>query len=174
MVRTDGYRDDASMVIHLGDIGDAEEVRNAAARFRAALDQGGLRLCSLANFPRGSCGDTSELLGQYLSDSGFGTWRYRSGVQTDPAGITHAWIERDGLILDITADQFPDISEPVVLTMDRTWHDAHFTPMASHGAADLEWFARSDNRADAQADYLTLRQRADALLPQPLEGSTPD
>jgi hypothetical protein len=146
----------------------AKAVRDAATRFRTALEQGSLRLRSLADFPNGSCGDASELLGQYLSDSGLGTWSYRSGTQSDPF-LTHAWVERNGLIVDITADQFPDISEPVLLTTGRTWHDACFPSGPSTKAADLDWFEPNINRADALADYDTLKRRADALrAPLPL------
>jgi len=38
-------------------------------------------------------------------------------------GPTHAWIERDGVIVDITADQFDDVEQAVIVTADRTWHD---------------------------------------------------
>lgn len=141
---------------------NAEAVRDTAMRFRVALEQGGVRLDSLAGFPRGSCGDASELLGQYLSDSGLGTWSYRDGMQSDPF-FTHAWVERNGLILDITADQFPDVSEPVLLTADRTWHDARFPSSPGSRAANLDWFEGNTNRADAFADYATLKRRADAL-----------
>ena len=96
-------------------------VRAAATSFRTALEQGGLRLISLAQFPHGSCGDTCELLGQFLFDSGLGQWIYCSGQRDEPFQ-THAWLERDGLILDITADQFGDIHEPVLLTRDHGWH----------------------------------------------------
>jgi hypothetical protein len=39
----------------------AEAVCDAATRFRTALEQGNLRLRSLADFLNGSCGDASEL-----------------------------------------------------------------------------------------------------------------
>jgi hypothetical protein len=39
---------------------------------------------------------------------------------------THGWIESDGIIIDITADQFPDITAPALVTRDRTWHDQRF------------------------------------------------
>ncbi len=78
----------------------------AASAFRAALERGSLRLISLVEFPKGSCGDTCELLGQFLADSGLGDWLYCSGQQDEPFQ-THAWLEQHGLILDITADQFP-------------------------------------------------------------------
>jgi hypothetical protein len=90
-------------------------VRAAASAFRAGLERGGLPMISLADFPKGSCGDTCELLGQFLADSGLGEWQYRSGQRDEPFH-THAWLEQDGLILDITADQFPDVDEPVLLT----------------------------------------------------------
>lgn len=137
-------------------------VRDAATRFRTALEQGGLGLHSLRNFPIGSCGDTSEMLGQYLSDSGLGTWSYRCGIERD-LFVSHAWVERCGLIVDITADQFADISERVIVTTDRTWHDARFPSGPSRKTADLNWFTGNDNRADAMADYETLKRRADAL-----------
>jgi hypothetical protein len=159
-------------VTTVGDNGSyAEAVRDAAARFRTALEQGSLRLRSLADFPNGSCGDASELLGQYLSDSGLGMWSYRRGTQSDPL-LTHAWVERDALIADITADQFPDMSEPVLVTTDRIWHDARFPSGPSDRGADLDWFELNNNRADALADYDTLKRRADALrAPLPLIAS---
>ena len=108
------------------------------------------------------------MLGQYLSDSGLGTWSYRSGTQS-VLFATHAWVERNDMIVDITADQFADISEPVIVTADRTWHDTRFPSGPSRKAANLNWFGSHDNRADALADYETLKRRADSLresLPQ--------
>lgn len=156
----DGKDVEANIAAAIDGICDTEAVRDAATRFRAALEQGGLRLPSLADFPKGSCGDASELLGQYLSDSELGTWDYRSGMQLDPA-LSHAWVERDGLIVDIMADQFPDVSEPVLLTTDGTWHYTRFPPIPGHDAANLDWFKSNDNRTAAVLDYHMLKRRAD-------------
>lgn len=41
----------------------------------------------------------------------------------DATGQTHAWIERDGIIVDITADQFCGVSEPVTVTTEREWYE---------------------------------------------------
>jgi hypothetical protein len=139
----------------------AEAARDATSHFRTALEQG-VRLSSLTDFPTGPCGDACELLGQYMSDSGLGTWSYRDGVQPDPF-FTHAWIERDSLIVDITADQFHDVSDPVLVTTDRTWHDTRFPSPPGSRAANLDWFECNVKRADARADYDTLKRRADAL-----------
>ncbi len=132
-------------------------VRAAATSFRTALEQGGLRLISLAQFPHGSCGDTCELLGQFLFDSGLGQWIYCSGQRDEPFQ-THAWLERDGLILDITADQFGDIHEPVLLTRDHGWH-AKYSRIAGRRIANLDWFLEQDHAADAQWTYDELRRR---------------
>ena len=35
---------------------------------------------------------------------------------------THAWLERDGVIVDITADQFDDAKCSVIVTTDDSWH----------------------------------------------------
>lgn len=99
------------------------DVRAAAMAFRQAIlecpDTG---LISLREFPNGSCGDASPLLGQFLDDQGLGKWEYVSGERKGDRH-SHAWIEQRGLIVDITADQFPDIEEAVIVTRDRSWHD---------------------------------------------------
>ncbi|GAA0736780.1 hypothetical protein Drose_35940 [Dactylosporangium roseum] len=133
-------------------------VRAAASAFRAGLERGGLRMVSLAEFPKGSCGDACELLGQFLADSGLGDWQYRSGKRDEPFH-THAWLEQDGLILDITADQFPDIDEPVILTRDSGWH-AQFQLMGGGHVANLGRFDGHDHVGDAQWTYAELVRRA--------------
>jgi hypothetical protein len=45
-----------------------------------------------------------------------------SGVVGWREGYSHAWIEADGVIVDITADQFQDISERVIVTTCSPWH----------------------------------------------------
>lgn len=73
------------------------------------------------DFPRGSCGDASILLGEYLHQTGHGDWEYVTGERLSDF-YTHAWLEQDGLILDITADQFDGVDEPVIITHAPRWH----------------------------------------------------
>jgi len=35
---------------------------------------------------------------------------------------THVWVECDGYIIDITADQFDEISEKIIVTRNRNWY----------------------------------------------------
>lgn len=63
--------------------------------------------CRFVQFPRGSCGDASPLLGLFLYNSGFGTTNYVCGEKNRGYySESHAWLEKDGLYIDITGDQF--------------------------------------------------------------------
>lgn len=76
-------------------------------------------------FPLGACGDASLVLGRFLRDQGFGSWRYMMGIREND---THAWLSRDGLIIDITADQYADFPHgPVFISSDVSWHEGFRT-----------------------------------------------
>jgi hypothetical protein len=101
------------------------------------------------------------LLGQYLVDSGLGEWTYCSGVLPD-SGNTHAWLEQDGVLVDITADQFSDVDSPVIVTVDSKWH-GRLARMAGGYVAGIDHYDETDEDiADAiRSDYETLKTRAD-------------
>jgi len=131
--------------------GDLESITAAAARFRHALETTvGLVSTGLLAFPRGACGDAAVLVGQYLEDCAYGTWTYMSG---DNGRGSHGWAERNGVIVDIAADQFGDELPPVIVTCDRSWH-ARFQRIAGSGhpanLAGWEGPAMSALRRDSQ------------------------
>lgn len=97
---------------------------SSSAAFRDAIVRShGGGLLALQNFPVGACGDASILLGQFFADRGLGEWFYVNGERTAASGKqTHAWIERDGLVVDITANQFIEIDDPVLVTNAKDWH----------------------------------------------------
>lgn len=83
-------------------------------------------------FPNGWCQDTSRVLGkllQHLGEDGFELVFGKREAAIDTATgrcsePTHVWLERDGVIVDIAADQFSgEISNPVLVTTDRSWHN---------------------------------------------------
>lgn len=57
----------------------------------------------LQRFPQGCCGVVSELLGDYLNTQLGLRAEYVCGERD---GGSHAWLELDGLVIDITSDQF--------------------------------------------------------------------
>lgn len=137
-----------------------ELVQECARRFRRALERGGLEWVAFRDFPNGACGDTCELLGEYLRDCSFGDWLYVSGSGNSSGELsTHAWLEREGINVDITGDQFDECDEPVVVTTSPLWEDRFPRINRSHIAGlmyfDSEWTA-------IRRDYETLQLRADA------------
>ncbi|ARF83194.1 hypothetical protein ACIG0C_30010 [Kitasatospora aureofaciens] len=105
----------------------------AATRFRRALETSSeeTRLIGLREFPHGACLDASLLLAEYLEDCGLGTWECVAGERPFRPALpqSHAWLEQDGLILDITADQFDDAPRQAVwVTRDPSWHQQFGDP----------------------------------------------
>ena len=64
------------------------------------------------------------LLAQYLIDLGYEIPTYVRGELYDPRlRWGHAWIELDGIILDITFDGLFADQPPVIVTEDQYWHE---------------------------------------------------
>lgn len=92
-------------------------------KFRAAAQGVGPKGGPL--YPRAACNWSSEILGMLLHESGFGKWKLVKGegrLANPDAGCelvigypesetkmwTHDWLEKDGVFIDPTADQFQD------------------------------------------------------------------
>lgn len=91
-----------------------KDIAQFATRFREAIDlaleAGEFDSDSIyRRFPRACCGDTSDLLAQYLLEKGIKT-DYVCGTYwggPDENGQSHAWLIVDKhIIVDITGDQF--------------------------------------------------------------------
>lgn len=137
-----------------------EALKVATRDFRTALENShDLELPTLQAFPRGACGDSCELLGQHLRDLGLGEWTYVCGLSPDH-DRTHAWLERDGWIVDITADQFEGVHAPMIVLQDSVWH-GEWSRVAGAHVAGLEWWDGPAHDA-AERDYRRLHERANA------------
>ncbi|TIR50591.1 MAG: hypothetical protein E5X53_18825 [Mesorhizobium sp.] len=104
---------------------DEDLIRDLATRFREALESFERQTLPIQfrEFPRGSCGDTSLLLGTYLQEQGQGEFTYICGLRGEGhLRRSHAWIERDGLTVDITADQFEDAGAAVIVARQSAFH----------------------------------------------------
>jgi hypothetical protein len=115
-----------------------ETLRRQAERFRRAIGlcDRSLLPVTFQSFPRGSCGDANLLLGTYLTKHGLGDFEYvigERGSKADSTWASHAWIRQGNTIIDITADQFPEMIEPIVVSNDSSWHDT-FTQNVEHAA----------------------------------------
>ena len=124
---------------------DLSELTTAATAFRTAMEQVAPTDDALCHFPTGACGDTSLLLGQWFYAKGWGEWSYVLGHVNDQS---HAWIAKDGIYVDITADQFPEMTQAVLVTTDHRWHDALFPDAEEDGPALLGPLEISDDDGD--------------------------
>lgn len=115
---------------------ECKRVRNAA---HCVYEEKTINHFCIAEFPKGWCGCLSRVLGAELSrkypaeDFYYvcGELYYSNGDWT-----SHAWVRYKDWILDITADQFPGINEPIVIThtSDSMFH-AKFQITNEHLAA---------------------------------------
>jgi hypothetical protein len=104
-------------------------IHAAATRLRLALEQLPPEQCrSLWGgiFPRGACGDVSLILGAYFKDIGIQGFKYIYGWRVDKTSgnrISHGWLARGTLCVDITADQFDDAPVGSVFVSESSlWH----------------------------------------------------
>jgi hypothetical protein len=93
--------------------------------FRSAIEKIKEKLSiTFTNFPRGSCGYTTILLGTYLLEKKLGHFYYTQGdyYKSHNEWSSHAWLQQGDLIVDITADQFEEINQKVIVTKISGWH----------------------------------------------------
>ena len=103
------------------------EIFDLARAFRSAIERSDRDKLpvTFSNFPKGACGDAALLLGRFRKDRGFGPLDYVLGWRGDhESGSSHAWLQIGDLVIDITADQFTDMDQLVIVQKSSTWHAA--------------------------------------------------
>lgn len=103
-----------------------KDIKRLVSKFRDAIDVARHlgdfdKDVSFYKFPRGCCGDTSDLLAQFLLKNGIKTY-YVCGTYIDGSFEnyqSHAWLLTDNhTIIDITGDQFKN--NPNFLNYDKS------------------------------------------------------
>jgi hypothetical protein len=137
---------------------DQEQLRlklmSLAAEFREAMETIARVPCGVPDvvrhnfkaFPKDMCERTSNLLGRYLRENGIESAEYvcrGRRKKSGPGNERHAWLEVCGLVIDITADQFPDQREPVIVTADHSWHSTFCHPEERRDAGDLSGYLKT-------------------------------
>ena len=127
-----------------------ERLQGIVKRFRKAIDDSSEEISFLVSFrafPRGACGDASDMLGRFLNEIGEGPFEYVSGWRERQS---HAWLEGHDLTVDITADQFADVYQSAIVTADKSWH-THF--VVEHSRTPGFDGCVDDHRADLESAY---------------------
>ncbi len=139
------------------------QLRALALKFRTGIEQCDRRSLPITfeNFPQGACGDASLLLGKYLHDGGFGSFQYVCGIRRRRhEKHEHAWLRRGAVIIDITADQFSEIHQPVIVTTAHRWYNAfslrnqHVADYELYDARTKDMFADAYRRIVANIEVL--------------------
>lgn len=85
-------------------------------------------------FPKGYCQLASKLLAKFLVEAvnisqikGMANGKRplppKNARKSGPTYETHFWLEYQGYVIDITADQFDDFHDPIFVSKDRRWHE---------------------------------------------------
>lgn len=107
------------------------ELAVTALEFRRALEKSSVRRHSkvMSRFPLGCCKHSSQLLAKYLVTElhvplvSF-VYGERGGGGTGEPWQSHVWLRVGEHTLDITADQYPEVDAPVVVSVGGGWHSA--------------------------------------------------
>ena len=126
-------------------------IRRLAGGFRLALGEcaGRLRAISLKDFPCGSCGDVSDMLGLFIRATLRFECEYVSGWSD---GHSHAWLEYEGIVIDVTADQF-SANEPIIVARNSKFHETFSVEIRRFPGIDL---ANGVHFLDLRGDYRTV------------------
>lgn len=133
---------------------DLTKIEDMANRMRTAIESipPKERLERMRDFPKHEGGDAALLMGAYLIDMGFeGFVRVtgRRGAKERMNRAPHHWLARESLVVDITADQFWDNPQPVIVADPSRWHrlfrleddtnDSDFRKWTGQGIDELHW-----------------------------------
>ena len=104
----------------------AKKFRQAIEKTDFSVDKVGLEAnLRMKKFPVESCTHICSILGAYLTSE----YKLQPLLEVhahidDEKGLFafHRWLEHDGIIIDITADQFAMIKTPVIVSRDSSFH----------------------------------------------------
>jgi hypothetical protein len=120
-------------------------IRATAERFRAGIeaadfgDLGG----NLKDFPHRCCHHAAKLLGIYLFDRQLGLFQVIAGRRGERQGEEHVWLECDGVVVDITADQFTDWpGGRVLVARSSAWHSKWDRPRRKEVLCNEAYYSR--------------------------------
>lgn len=108
---------------------NTHELAVVALEFRRAMEKSKLKRHSkiMGKFPVGCCKHTSQLLARYLVTelhTPLVTFIHaeRGGGGNGEPWQSHVWLSVSDHTLDITADQYPEVDAPVVVSRGGGWH----------------------------------------------------
>lgn len=121
--------------------------RGAIQDAQAANDDG---LMYMMRFPSNCCDHASKFLFLWLFDLGHRNFTW---VTAKVGDASHVWLELGGIIIDITADQFPGVTTKVVVDRSSKWHS---------GLEDVKR-CRMGNGTETEEDFFNRTWQIDSV-----------
>lgn len=122
-----------------------EEVEVIASNFRNAFDKIDLSDAPgiLSKFPNGCCNWTARLLGHFFQyDKNQFVKEIDARRNKNGCYQSHSWLLIHNTIIDITADQFKDCNEKVIVSENSTWHK-EWEVLQEHPIIDIKLYDAS-------------------------------
>ena len=112
---------------------DEIQLLKIARKFRQAIERtdfsetkvGREAYLRMRDFPNANCTHVCSILGAYLINEYSLEPLIEQHSSIDDGNIflgIHHWLEHDGIIIDITADQFSMVKTPVIVSRDSSFH----------------------------------------------------
>ncbi|WP_125205973.1 hypothetical protein [Capsulimonas corticalis] len=148
-----------------------EELHAIARRFRFVMEHirdrdidlpSGLGI--LKHFPICCCDKTCVLLVRYLAERGYSQARSVNAMLIRDTTCRHEWVEVDGVIIDITADQFKARPKqlPVIVSDHSTFHLSYRRAESrQYTSGWTDWNYNEDFRRDLEEFYAVVVQLMD-------------
>lgn len=77
----------------------------------------------LPHFPDGCCNWPTWMIGHFLKFEMCQSAEEINAERASPSGtIAHAWLSTDGIIIDITSDEFEDSEARIIVSRNSDWH----------------------------------------------------
>lgn len=136
-----------------------ELLNNLAIQFRNAIEaakSAGESHDYIREFPKGQCGNISDIFSQYLIDLDIEPVFYVNGTyygDNEDERWSHTWLEVDGIIIDLTADQFKlnnkplQNNTPVYVGLINDWYrlfDTEYGSYHEHNGLETSWINYDD------------------------------
>ncbi|MEK7763332.1 MAG: hypothetical protein AAB433_17285 [Nitrospirota bacterium] len=96
-----------------------------ATDFRRAFEDNDLSKAPgfLPHFPEGCCSWATWMIGHFLKFEMYQSVEEINAERASQNGtIPHAWLSADGIIIDITSDEFEDSEARVIVSRNSDWH----------------------------------------------------
>lgn len=121
---------------------EVERIAREATAFRRAFESADLSDAPgfLPHFPEGCCSWATWFLGHYLAtERGYrasSVAGHRMGAESSDS---HQWLLVNGVVVDITADQFFDSPATVIVERESTWHSTWETTAPEDLPTPEQW-----------------------------------